>query len=229
MDSTSFAAARLDLDAIEAALRGVQRQFSTINTLLNCRRDSLDDKVVANMMAGYRYVDEALASGADLLAMGNLKHLLELNARVLCGTEPRDRADHAEHLRATEERFYDDQSGGIRDIVEWYRLHRDESVWKRAAGVYVRVLSEPQLYIEGNHRTGALIMSWILASGGRPPFVLTVDNAKEYFDPSSLITRTKRTALAMIYRMPGLKKHFAEFLKAQADAGFLMNPAVAAY
>jgi len=227
MDSAFLVPVRLDLDAIEAALRTVQRQFSTINTLLNCRRDSLDDKVVANMMAGYAYVDDALASGTDLLAMGNLKFLLELNARILCGTDPRERADHVEHLRATEERFYDDQSGGIRDIVEWYRLHRDEPVWKRAAGVYVRVLSEPQLYIEGNHRTGALIMSWILARSGKPPFVLTVDNAKAYFDPSTLITRTKRTTLSMIYRLPGIKKNFAEFLKDQADGAFLLNSRVA--
>jgi hypothetical protein len=49
--------------------------------------------------------------------------------------------------------------------------------WKRAAGVYVRTLSEPELFIEGNHRSGALVMSYILAREGYPPFVLTAENA----------------------------------------------------
>jgi hypothetical protein len=39
--------------------------------------------------------------------------------------------------------------------MEWYALHDSESVWKRASGVYIRVLSEPQLFLEGNHRSGA--------------------------------------------------------------------------
>jgi ABC-type phosphate transport system substrate-binding protein len=36
----------------------------------------------------------------------------------------------------------------------WFKEYGKESAWKRAAGVYVRILSQPQLYIEGNHRTG---------------------------------------------------------------------------
>ena len=215
---------RLDLAAIEAALRGVQREFPEINRLLQCRRDTMDDSIIDNMLAGYAYVDDAITRGIDAFAMGNFKHFLELNARVLCGTDPQQRADNATHLRLTEEHFYDDTRGGIRDIVEWYRLHRDESVWRRAAGVYIRVLSEPQLFIEGNHRTGALIMSYILASECRPPFVLTVENAQGYFNPSTLITKTKKTSLSMLYRMPTIKKSFAAFLKRQASNAFLAIP-----
>jgi hypothetical protein len=44
---------------------------------------------------------------------------------------------------------------------------------RRAAEVYIYILSEPQLFIAGNHRTGALVLSYILAREGRPPFVLT--------------------------------------------------------
>ena len=92
-----------------------------------------------------------------------------------------------------------------------YEHHKGESAWKRAAGVYIRVLSEPQLFIEGNHRTGALIMSYILVKSSRPPFVLTVDNAKAYFDPSTLISKTSKRGLVMLFRMPKLKKQFAAF------------------
>lgn len=215
--------ARLNLPNIEAALRTVQRRFSEINALLDCRRDQLDDSIIERMLTGYAYVDQALREKIDFFAKGQTRHLLELNARVLCGTDPAVRAESTRHLQATEERFYDDQRGGIRDIVEWHAMHQDESIWKRAAGVYVRGLSRPQLFIEGNHRTGALIMSYLLAREGRPPFVLTVDNAKGYFDPSTLITKQNRYGLAMLYRMPRIKRSFAEFLKGQASKAFLLS------
>lgn len=217
--------ARLDLATIEAALRALQGRFSEINALLDCRRDALDDSVVERMMSGYAYVDQAIVDGIDFFANGNTRHFLELNARVLCGTDPAERADHTRHLQATEDRFYDDQRGGIRDVAEWYLMHRDESVWKRAAGVYVRGLSRPQLFIEGNHRTGALIMSYLLAREGRPPFVLTVENARGYFNPSTVITKSTKGSLGMLYRMPRIKRNFAEFLKQQASPRFLRQPA----
>lgn len=214
---------RLDLPAIEAALRAVQRNFPEINRRLQSPRDRLDDTVVDNILTGYAYVDGAITAGIDFFAMGSVRHLLELNARVLCGIDPQNREENRTHLRLSEEHFYDDAQGGIRDIIEWYQLHHDESPWRRAAGVYIRALSQPQLFIEGNHRTGALIMSYLLAREGRPPFVLTVDNAQAYFDPSTVITRTRKSNLAMLYRLPAIKKTFAAFLKQQASPSFLLS------
>jgi Fic family protein len=51
------------------------------------------------------------------------------------------------------------------------------------------MLSEPQVFIEGNDRTGALVMSYILAKAGQPPFVLSFANAKPYFESSAQIKR----------------------------------------
>ncbi len=101
--------------------------------------------------------------------------------------------------------------------MEWCETHKNDSPWERAAGVYVRILSEPQLYIEGNHRTGALIMSYLLARDGCAPFVLSVDNAKAYFDPSSLIKKTRKRSVAMLVKIPGLRNRFSRFLRDQAD------------
>jgi hypothetical protein len=102
-----------------------------------------------------------------------------------------------------------------------HRDHAHESAWRRAAGIYVRILSRPQLYIEGNHRTGALIMSYILGRAGKAPFVLTVDNAKAYLDPSTLIKEMKKTATNMLMKLPRMKKRFARFLEDHADAQYL--------
>ena len=212
---------RLNLAAIEACLRQVQKEFPRINKHLQSRRDSMDDAVVANMMAGYAFVDRTIAERTDLFAMGHSKCLLELNHLVLCGDDPARRKEMAPHLAATAQHFYADNGRGVGDIMDWYALHGKDSVWQRASGVYIRVLSEPQLFIEGNHRSGALIMSYLLARDGRPPFVLTVDNAKAYFDPSTLIHHTKKHSLAMLFRMPKLKKNFARFLQHQANPEFL--------
>jgi hypothetical protein len=214
----------LDLGAIEASLRDLQMKFPRVNQLLESRRDSMDETMVANMVVGYAFVDSLIAQRIDPFAMGHLKALLEINALVLCGPDERRRALAKSHLAATERRFYEQDGGGIRDVVEWCELHRGECPWKRAAGVYVRILSEPELFIEGNHRSGALVMSYILASQGHPPFVLTAQNAKAYFDPSTLIMKTRKKSIAMLYRMPQIKRRLANFLKEEADPKYLLPP-----
>jgi hypothetical protein len=212
---------RLDLQAVEQSLRAVQREFPQINEVLRSRRDSMTDEVVENMMAGYAFVDWAMTNDTDLLDPRYVAGLLELNHIVLCGRDPNSRREHRKHLQATAQRFYTQKKFNIDDLLRWHREHGQESAWKRAGGIYVRVLSQPQLYIEGNHRTGALIMSYILGRADNPPFVLTIDNAKAYFDPSSLIKETKKSAATLLMKLPGMKKRFAHFLEEHADTQYL--------
>lgn len=211
----------LNLSAIHSALRELQRVFPRINVDLLERRDQLDDEVIANMMDGYRVVDGYLSDGVDIFSLGNSSSWLKLNATVLCGTDPARLARHHRLLEATSERFYGEAAAGIGDVMGWYVMHRKQDVWRRAAGVYNRILSEPQLFIEGNHRTGALIMSFILASEEKPPFVLTKENAKGYFNPSSLIKRNRKKSLVGEVKLGRLTKEFEKFLRAQKNPEFL--------
>ena len=216
---------RFNLKAIELSLRHVQREFPQINANLRSRRDSMTDEVLDNMMSGYAFVDWAVADDTDLLDPQYVAGLLELNHIVLCGRDPNSRREHRKHIQATAQRFYTQDEFNIDDILRWHREHTYESAWKRAAGVYVRILSQPQLYIEGNHRTGALLMSYILGRDGKAPFVLTVENALAYFDPSSLIKETNKTPTTLLMKLPRMKKRFARFLEAQADGQYLeMHP-----
>jgi hypothetical protein len=214
--------ARLNLTAIETALRDVQRGFDLVNSGLAVRREPLDDRVIDNMMDAYALVDLLVADGIDLFAMGNLKFLLEFNTRVLCGTNPARREAYARHTEATEHRFYEDREAGVRDVIEWHESHRDDPVWDRAAGVYVRILTAPQLFIEGNHRTGAAIMSYILVHGGEPPFVLSAANAAAYFDPSTTIKDIHKSSGAMVFRLPAIRKRLAALLRESADRRYLL-------
>jgi len=207
---------RLDLPAIERALRKVQGRFTELSRHFTEQRDPLTDEVLRNVVEGYALIDEYVARGVDLFDLQQLNLMLEINATVLCGRDPARREEYAQHLAATEEHFFNNVEGGIKDLYNWYCAYRSESVWKRAAGVYVRILSKPQLFIEGNNRTGSLIVSYLLMRAGLPPFVLTLDNAEGYFNPSSVIRNSAKHGVKALYELPKIKKKYAAFLEEQA-------------
>ena len=222
--SLRLAGHRLNIPAIEASLAAVQREFPRINAHLSDRRDPLTDEVVANMVAGYRCVDRCLSEGIDLFGMGESARLVEVNRVVLCGESGRRQGDeHPGHLDHAQRQFYETEGGGVGGLMDWLALHRTDSACKLAAGVFARVLSQPQLYPEGNHRTGALLMSYLLARDGRPPFVLTVDNARHFFEPATLIKNRKKHGLDKLVRLPKLTKRFARMIEDDADGHFLLK------
>ena len=219
--ATDWEGTHFDLPAIERSLREVKANFTTINSQLGTPREPLDRLAVENMMSGYVFIDQLIDGKADLFAFGQLRVFLELNALVLCGRDKQVRLDCAQHLVATDKYFFDNVDGGIRDVVEWHALHSNESAWIRAAGVYIRILSEPELFIEGNHRTGALVMSYILAHDGHPPFVLTAERAKDFFNWSTLFSTKRKSGFFLRWQMRRLSHQFAAFLVTQADPRFL--------
>jgi hypothetical protein len=209
---------RLNLREIEASLRELQADFAEINRTLSTPRDPLSDRVISHMLLGYEQVDRLLAAGTDLFQVGSSGCLLGLNHLVLCGEGAEQRPDCRQQVQATAAHFYAYGDGGIEALVNLVRTLNGASVWRRASGVYIQVLSQPQLFIEGNHRTGALIMSWMLAREGKPPFVLSVANAKAYFDPSALVKNARKRTLKMLLERPKLVRRFADLLKSEADA-----------
>ena len=104
-------------------------------------------------------------------------------------------------------------ANNVKPIRRWYRKHETENPYKVAAQVYVGVLSQPQLYHEGNHRTGSLIASGILLQSGCPPFVLTRQNAVAYFNPSSEIKFTDKRSIRGKLRLPKYRRQFRDFLQ----------------
>lgn len=207
---------RLDLSAVERALREVQNRFAELSRHFTEPRDPFTDEVLLNVVEGYALIDDYVARGIDLFELQQVNLMLELNATVLCGRDPRRRREFAQHLAATEAHFFNNVEGGIKDLYNWYCSYRSDSVWKRAAGVYMRILSKPQLFIEGNNRTGSLIVSYLLMRAGLPPFVLSLDNAEGYFNPSSVIRNSAKHGVKALYELPKIKKKYAAFLEAQA-------------
>lgn len=211
----------IDIKKVEASLIAVQSEFEQINNSLDMRRETMQDGILQNMLTGYAYVNKLLMQDVDLLRPNDLHHLLELNHIVLCGPLPEHRKDYQQHIATTTDRFYKQQGFSITQLREWSERHRDDSPWKQAAGAYILMVSWPQLFEEGNHRTGALLMSSILVRLGKPPFVLSVNNAKGYFDPSSLAKSTQKSFFGLLYKLPKIKKKFARFLEENSRKKFL--------
>jgi hypothetical protein len=65
----------LDLPSVEQTLRHVQAELARRDGSLGVPRDPLDDRVIANLMAGYAFVDTLVADEIDIFAMGQLKHI----------------------------------------------------------------------------------------------------------------------------------------------------------
>lgn len=209
----------LDLDAIEGALRELQRDFDRVNACLDVPRDPMSERVLANMLCGYGYLNRLLIDEVDPLAQGNSHHLLRLNTLVLHGLHG-DPASPA--LVAADRHFYDQTSAGsVGHVIDYAARMAGESVWKRAAGVFIHILSEPQLFLEGNHRTGSLVISHLLCQAGEGPFVLTPQNAKAFFDPASLVKACRKRSFRSLLEIPRLRKRFAGVLRDARDTRYL--------
>ncbi|MVF11474.1 hypothetical protein FT643_04885 [Ketobacter sp. MCCC 1A13808] len=178
------------------------------------------------MMAAYRFIDTALAEDLALLELGQSTSLLELNRLVLFGDKPENQQQQSDQIKATQEHFYQlSDYGGVGELIEWLRLHDHKNIWWTAAGLYIHIISQPQLFIEGNHRTGAILMSYLLCKNGKPPFVLSVDNARAHFDPSSLAKGMHKHGVRSLLMIPKLKKRLARNLKQSAVPDYLLSSA----
>jgi hypothetical protein len=202
---------RPNLPRIRRSLERVKKHFPEINGRLNIRRDDFDDEVCRNMILAYELLDQLVVKGKEPFVDEGFLAVMEMNNLVLCGPPTKKTGrEYRYHLQRTRERFM----RFVTPIQKWYLKHvkKGDSAPKVAAEVYVGILSRPQLFIEGNHRTGALIASWILLLSGRAPFVLTVDNAEAYFNPSSQIKLTDKLKINGKLKLPRYKKRFKRFL-----------------
>jgi hypothetical protein len=169
---------------------------------------------------GYRYVDELLAGRIELFQYGQSRHMLELNHRVLCGTTPERRRQFADHIAETERWFYD-RPGGIAGFSDWLQRNRTRPPRPLAAGVFVQVISTPQLFIEGNGRTATLLASYVLARAHLPPMVATVETFPRYHELTERCSAIDRDGLGSAFVTATAITRVAEFLQDTAERRFL--------
>ena len=220
---SSLSWGRLDLTAIGDVLEaiGARPSGATIDG------EPVTNDVLRRLMEGYRYVDALLAERVDVFAYGQSKHLLELNHRVLCGITPERRTQFAGHIAETERRFYDRGLGGIGELHDWVQRNRTRPARTLAAGVFVYVVSTPQLFIEGNRRTAVLVASYLLARGGLPPVVITAESYPSFDEVAERAVAVDRNGFASGIGLTLAIHRVADFLQATADPRFLRQSAAA--
>lgn len=207
---------RFNLKEIQKSFDEVQRNFTKINAQIKIKRDDFDDFVKENMMLAYNHVDYMLEKKIEVFSPYGYSQMLELNHIVLCGDDNKIRKEYSKHIEATREKFNEN----IVYVKSWYKKHDEDSSKKIAAEIYVAILTQPQLFIEGNHRTGSLIASWILMQSRKPPFVLNTDNAVAFFNPSAEIKMSDRTNK---YKLPKYRSQFKDFLNRYIDERYLIR------
>ncbi|MFO8064568.1 MAG: hypothetical protein R6V29_08030 [Spirochaetia bacterium] len=209
-----------DLTEIETALQGLKSGFATVNERLTMQREELTDEMVGRLMEAYAFLNDLLARGMDVFTPAGMHAMLELNHLVLCGSDPRVRTDYYAHLSATRKRFLK-RVHPIRTYVLKTR-RRNGDPCERATMFYSKVLSYPQLFLEGNHRTGNILLNYLLISAGAPPYVPREDDAHEYLNLSGDFKLTERdNSFDTALKMPKYRKQFQAFLRGRGDARFV--------
>lgn len=174
------------------------------------------------MAAAYEFLDAVLKDDVDFFSRDGLEALLQLNHLVLLGRGYNPQ-EFRSHISVTRNRFFENFQAYVRPIRRWYRKHQTENTYKVAAQVYVGVLSQPQLFQEGNHRTGSLIASGILLQNAFPPFVLSRQNAIAYFNPSSEIKFTDKRTIGGKLRLPKYRREFRVFLEHNVNYAYVRD------
>jgi hypothetical protein len=215
---------RLDLYAIDGALLEVERAWPRIDAELRGlhigRKDPFTAVLRANMLSAYAYLDSLLANDVAPFSPAGFDHMLALNDRVHYGTEAALTAEFASAIESNAEKF----NAHIEPIANWYWKHADngDHPYKLAAETYVSIVGQPQLFVEGNHRTGSLIASWINLVAGYPPFVLSVANAIAYFAPSAAIKQfANRSTWRGRQQLPKYRKSFRAFWEQHVDERYV--------
>lgn len=208
------------LSAIEKSLKIFKKEFPKINDRLAMRRETFTDQMISQILDAYDFLNSLLKKEINLFTPAGLYALLEMNHIVLCGIEQETRMQYYQHLAETRNIFL----MRIKPIKEWViRKNNAGDPYKLAAGFYSRMLSRPQLFLEGNHRTGNILLNYLLLSKRVPPFIVSAENAHMYLDVSGDIKFAEKGNLDTALRMPGHRKRFQTFLREHADLSFIKN------
>lgn len=219
---------RPNLKEIEAAYSRVLENWESIDDLLDThkvgRKDTpFNQPLMDNLLTAWDFVDYLIRKQeSGLLSKYGGPDMLEINNLVHYGEDFVLRAEYHKAIKATEEKF----TKLIPPIRKYYekKMERGSSVYKIAAEVFISIVGQPQLFIEGNHRSGSIIASWINMAHDRPPFVLTEENALTFFEPAQVIKKfNKQSRWRSVTKLPKYKNNFRRFWEDHCDMRFALK------
>jgi hypothetical protein len=216
---------RPDLKQIEASYERILKDWHKIDDSLELnkvgRKDHPFDKpLMQNMLLAWDYIDYFIKKkNYSLLSIEGGSDMLEINHRVHYGVNSSLRHEYNKAMDATTEKF----SKQVVPIRKYFRKKSKlgTSKYHVAAEIFIAIIGMPQLYIEGNHRSGSIIASWVNLINEKPPFVLTSENAIAFFKPAQKIKKfNKKSLWRSMTKLPKYKKQFKTFWKNNCDITF---------
>ena len=208
----------INLDAVAAALGALAADPPRD---WRHRHETFTPEILRWMLDGYAVLDDMLVRGDDPFALGSSRLLVELNHLVLCGKDPERRRAFASHLALTEAHFYDGPEAGADGFFDWAERALGAGPIEAAAALYVRMVSAPQLFVEGNQRTATLAASLLLVRGGLPPLVATRVNAAALGRISARARAIRRGAWTSAIEIALVERRLRRRLRASLDPAFL--------
>lgn len=210
--------AGFNIKEIESTLTHFQSKFDLINKSLSMEREDFTDEIRNNLLEGYDFLNSLYSKDIDIFSPSGLYNFVELNHIVLCGIDPKKREEFYHHIEKTRDIFRE----RITPIIKWYKSNSKKTdFYIVAGGLYAQLLSFPQLYIEGNHRTGNLIFNYYLLVHELPPFIITEETAKSYFDISENIKFSKKGNFTDDIKRNKLAKGIGKLLSESIDQRFI--------
>jgi hypothetical protein len=208
----------VDINKVRKALLNVQSGVATTRSKINLMTRStkklpLTDFEFNNIIKAFEHVNVLIKrpeiKPEDILDINNLCiygiKLSDFSSRGDLGNN-RSIWEFMGAMQYNREKFYE----RIGSIWQWFVRHTDISPYRLAAGLHTRIVSGPQLFVEGNHRTGSLLMAYVFAKMGIDPFHLDSDTAAEFFDISHEIKFCSKTQpikwLKLLYQRGKLTK-----------------------
>ena len=221
----SYKSERLDLERVNRSLESVEKNWDKINADLEKRnigkREKFTGIIKNGLSAAYEYLDKLLEKRVEPFSLNGVTEMLVLNDKVHYGNNILLRWEYQKAMRASQDQFFK----RIDTIYAWYHRHqeRGDHPLKLASQVFVSIIVPPQLFTEGNHRTGNLIANWISAYYGYAPFVLSADNPIAFFAPATKIRRfANKVSILGKLNLPKCDESFRKFWEEYADKKYLL-------
>ncbi|HBD95982.1 MAG: hypothetical protein A2015_12970 [Spirochaetes bacterium GWF1_31_7] len=210
-----------NIPEIRKSLKELLKDFKKINKTLSIKREELTISHVENVLCAYQYLNELLVSEIELFSKMGLFSLLELNHLVLCGKDSEKRAEYHKHIMKTQEKF----TQRIPDLIAWYnKAEKTLDPYDLSTGFYWRQLSQPQLFIEGNHRTGNILINYMLLRMNKPPFIVNANNAWGYFEYSGRIKfSSKEKIIHSLFNLPKHGRDLQEFIVENSSRKYIVE------
>ncbi len=95
----------------------------------------------------------------------------------------------------------------------WFKANRDRSPYELAAGLFARMVVEPQMFWMRNEETGSVMAAYIFARAGIKPFYLDIDTAPEFFYLSDKIRLCSKFGPVRWMQSHYYTGRFAKFLQ----------------